>query len=64
MGTPNAISENPNASVAGGVGAGVTLLVWLATALGVEVPPEVAAALVTVVGFVVLWIGRMRQPPA
>jgi len=59
--TPSQISANPNASVSGAVGGAVTLAVWLATVLGVEVPPEVAAALVTVVGSLALYVGR-RKP--
>ena len=58
---PQVVSDNPNASITGGVGAAVTLAVWLATVAGVEVPPEVAAALVTVVGFVVLFVGRQKK---
>jgi putative flippase GtrA len=58
---PQVVSDNPNASITGGVGAAVTLAVWLATTLGIEIPPEVSAALVTVVGFVVLYVGRQKK---
>jgi hypothetical protein len=57
---PQIVSDNPNASVAASAGAAVTLAVWLATVLGVDVPPEVAAAAVTLVGAAVLAIGRRK----
>jgi hypothetical protein len=59
-GVPSQVTDNPNASVAATAGAGVTLAVWLATILGVDVPPEVAAAAVTLVGSVVLYVGRKK----
>jgi hypothetical protein len=59
-GVPSQLSDNPNASVAATAGAGVTLAVWVATSLGVDVPPEVAAAAVTLVGAAVLYIGHKK----
>ena len=61
MATPNTITDNPNASVAGAVGAAVTIGVWAATALGVDVPPEIAAAITTLAGTVVLFIGNRSK---
>jgi hypothetical protein len=58
---PQVVSDNPNASVAASAGAAVTLVIWLATMFGVDVPPEVAAAAVTVVGAAVLAIGRRKK---
>jgi hypothetical protein len=58
---PQVVTDNPNASVAATAGAGVTLAVWLATSLGVDVPPEVAAAAVTLVGAAVLALGRRKK---
>lgn len=52
--------QHPNASAAGISGAVVTIGVWAATSLGVEVPPEVAAAVTTVVAALVLAVGRRR----
>ena len=59
--TPNVVTDNPNASVAGAVGATVTVIVWVASALGVAIPPEIAAALTTVMGTLVLWIGNRNK---
>lgn len=42
---------NPKVQSAGIGGAVATLIVWGATALGVEVPAEVGAAIATVVAF-------------
>ncbi len=60
--TPNVVSNNPNASVAAGIGAVVTIGIWVATALGVDVPPEIAAAITTLAGSVVLLIGNRSKP--
>ena len=60
--TPNVVTNNPNASIAGAVGAAVTIGIWVATALGVDVPPEIAAAITTLVGTVVLLIGNRSKP--
>lgn len=60
----NTIAENPNASVATAAGAAVTVAIWVATSLGLDVPPEVAAAVTTLVAAVVLYIGkRSRKTP-
>lgn len=58
----NAVSNNPNASVAAGVGAAVTIAVWVASALGLDVPPEVAAAVTTLAGSLVLLVGNRKKP--
>lgn len=58
----NAVSNNPNASVAAGVGAAVTVAVWVASALGLDVPPEVAAAVTTLAGSIVLLVGNRKKP--
>jgi NAD(P)H-hydrate repair Nnr-like enzyme with NAD(P)H-hydrate dehydratase domain len=57
---PQVVTDNPNASVAATAGAGVTLAVWVATMLGVDVPPEVAAAAVTLFGSLVLYLGKKK----
>lgn len=56
-----------NKVAAGGVAGAVTIiLVWLLnTAAGVDVPPEVASALTTVLSFAAGWITpRSPIPPA
>ena len=58
----NAVTNNPNASVAAGVGAAVTIAVWVASALGLDVPPEVAAAVTTLAGSIVLLVGNRKKP--
>lgn len=60
----NQIKENPNAAVAASAGALVTVAVWVATSLGVDVPPEVAAAVTTLVGAAVLYMGKRSRKPA
>jgi hypothetical protein len=53
----------PDRKVAVGAGAGSigTVVIWLAGLAGVDVPPEVAAALVTVITFVVSYFVRSRS---
>jgi hypothetical protein len=58
----NPVGENPNAVVGGLAGAVVTILVTLLAAFEVEITPEVSAAAVTLVTFVVIYIGKRRQP--
>lgn len=40
---------NPKVAAGGAAGAAVTVIVFVAGQLGLEVPPEVAAALVTLI---------------
>lgn len=46
----------PKVQAAGTAGAAATLLVFVAYELGIDVPPEVAAALATVLGFAAGWL--------
>ena len=54
------IQNHPNASVTAGTGAAVTLLVYVASLFGLDLPPEVAGAVVTAASFVVLFLGKRR----
>jgi hypothetical protein len=54
------VSQHPNATAAGSSGALATLLVYGAQQLGVDISPELAAAIVAGVTTVVLAIGRRR----
>jgi hypothetical protein len=54
----NVVKGNPNASVAAASTAAGVLLIWLLTSLGVDISPEVGAAISGLLASVVLWIGR------
>ena len=58
----NPLQSHPNASVAGLAGASVTLLLFAAHEVGYDAPPEVSAALVTIVSAGVLAIGKRKKP--
>lgn len=55
---PQVVSQNPNASAGLFAGAVVTVVAWGASIAGLEIPPEVSAATVTIVTTVVLYVGR------
>jgi hypothetical protein len=61
---PNPVTENPNASTTAVSGAGVTVAIWLAASLGADIPPEIAAALTTVVGAAILYFGKRSRKSA
>lgn len=48
----------PKVAAAGGAGIAGTLLVFIAQRAGVDLPPEVAAAIITVVAFVAGYITK------
>jgi hypothetical protein len=54
------VAQHPNATAAGSSGVFATLLVYGAQQLGVDISPELAAAIVAGVTTVVLAIGRRR----
>lgn len=51
MGRMNDARPVPKVAAAGASGAAATILVWLVGLLGVDVPPEVAAAFATLLAF-------------
>lgn len=56
----NPAQTNPNAAVAGGgTGLGV-VLIWALGQFGVDMPNEVAVALVGALTTVALWLGKRR----
>jgi len=57
----NAVSNNPNASVAAVAGAVTIVLIWIAGIAGLAVPAEVASAFTTVVAAIILWVGRRER---
>ena len=57
---PNAVQQNPNATVATLAGSLTIILVWIVAAAGVEMPAEVASAFTTVIAAVLLLVGRKR----
>ncbi len=57
----NAVSNNPNASVAAVAGAVTIVLIWIAGIAGLAVPAEVASAFTTVVAGIILWVGRRER---
>ena len=57
MQVPNAVSSNPNASVAALAGSVTILVVWIVGVAGLAVPGEVGSALTTVVAGLILWVG-------
>jgi Ca2+/Na+ antiporter len=57
MQAPNAVTNNPNASVTAVAGAVTVLLVWIIGVAGLSMPAEVGSALTTVVAGVILWVG-------
>jgi hypothetical protein len=60
MQLPNAVQQNPNATMATLAGSLTIILVWIVTAAGMEVPAEVASALTTVIAALLLLVGRKR----
>lgn len=48
----------PKIAAAGVSGAAATVLVWILGEVGVDVPPEVAAALATLLSFAGGWVKR------
>lgn len=60
-GSTGSNAPTPKVVGAGAGGAIATILVWVLGLAGVEVPPEVAAALATVVAFIG---GYIRREPA
>jgi hypothetical protein len=55
---PNIVSENPNASIAGGTTLLGTLVVYLISLAGVDLSAEAGAAIAGFITVVVLFIGR------
>lgn len=55
---------NQKVQAAGAAGAVATLLVWLATFAGVEVPAEVAAAVTTLLATAAGWLKTEPAPSA
>jgi len=57
MQVPNAVINNPNASVTAVAGAVTVLLVWIVGVAGLSMPAEVGSALTTVIAGLILWVG-------
>ncbi len=57
MQVPNAVSSNPNASVAALAGSVTIFVVGIVRAAGIAIPGEVGSALTTVVAGLILWVG-------
>lgn len=69
MQLPNAVHQNPNATMATFAGSLTIILVWIVSAAGIEMPAEVASAFTTVIAALLLLVGRKRptmaeSPPA
>lgn len=47
---------NPKVAAGGTAGAATILLVWLLAQAGVDLPPEVASAVTTLIGFAAGWL--------
>jgi hypothetical protein len=60
MQLPNAVQQNPNATMATLAGSLTIILVWIVAAAGVEMPAEVASAFTTVLAALLLFVGRKR----
>jgi hypothetical protein len=58
MESPKPIQNHPNATLAGVSGAITTLVIWGIGLSGTETPPEVAAAVATIIATLSLAIGR------
>lgn len=54
--SPRARGPERGVAVGGAAGAAVTVLIWAAGLAGVDMPAEVAAALVTLAGFAAGWL--------
>ena len=61
---PNAVQQNPNATMATLAGSLTIILVWIVAAAGVEMPAEVASAFTTAIAAVLLLVGRKRPSTA
>jgi hypothetical protein len=57
---PQVVSDNPNASVLLFTGAVVTVVLWGASAAGIEIPDEIQNAILTIIGTVVLYVGKRK----
>lgn len=60
--SPRARGPERGVAVGGAAGAAVTVLIWAAGLAGVDMPAEVAAALVTLAGFAAGWWLTPRAP--
>lgn len=60
MNKPNVITNNPNASVAGGTGGLATVAVLLAQQFGLDLDPALAAALAALLPTIVLALGKKK----
>jgi len=56
-----AMRNHPNATMAGYSGAAATILIYIFSLLGLELPPEIAAAMATVIIGGILLLGK-RKP--
>jgi hypothetical protein len=54
---------NAKVIAAGAAGAATTVLVWVASLFGVDTPPEVAAALTTLLATFAGWLKPETAPP-
>lgn len=52
------VRRNPNAAASGLSGAFITLILWGADQMGLDMSPLVAGAIVTLGSGAVLWVGR------
>jgi hypothetical protein len=62
MKTPKILNDNQNAAASGGSGAFGIILVFILSQCGVDVTPEVAAAIPVALSTTVLYIGKLRKP--
>jgi hypothetical protein len=62
MKTPKVIAGNQNAAAGGASGAFGVVVVAILSNLGVDVSPELAAAIPVVLATAVLYIGKLRKP--
>lgn len=57
------LTPTPKVAVGGITGALVVILVWVASLFGLDVPTEIAAALVVVLSFIASYLTRDRTSP-
>jgi len=60
----NSLIPTPKVATGFGTGAAVTILIWVLGKCGVEVPGEVGAAMVTVLGIVFSYLAPRSRPTA